>query len=538
MANHKKSFNFKNGVQVDVDNFVVNSIGNVGIGTSRPRRLLDVYGTARVNGLTTTTTLTVTDDAQFNSDVKIGTAVTISNGIVTATEYYGNGYYLDGIIGFTTDGFVVHTASGGAARSGIAAYDKSNSDALFKVGIGTTVANNSYDLVVGGDPNSTSGISLVKEGNLKASGTITADGGFIGTVRASDLRGLIEDARLPNTITSNIIGNLTGNSSSATVADGLQNTPDINVGLLTATNIVGTSLSVGLITSTSSLHLTGIGSSIGIGTNSPTTDLQIRRSGNAVLEVVSDTNKAKIGLGNSLGIGNSSAEIRFHNKNLELYNYDTGNIDTIIHDGTGAGNTGNFRWINGQDTTELLTLTYDGNLGINKTDPEHKLHVGGISTFTGAAHFDGDVTIDGTLTAPTYSFPSIMSSNINVSSGVSTIASLQFSANIICTDSNGEIGINTDDPISAIDVREGTGLFQKIGVSTDTSLVCPVDFSNAGSPNNLTQSFMVVPRVADATARGNLTAIPGAICFQLDNGQFYGCTGFDVSDNPVWATLH
>ena len=515
MANYNKSFNFKKGLQVDTDNFVINANGLVGIGTSIPGRLLDVYGTSRVNGLTTTTTLAVTDDAQFYSNLKVGTAVTISNGIVTATAYYGDGTTLSGIVGYSTEGWIVNLAKTGLSTT-------------LKVGIGRT-SRDEYDLVIG------TGISFSGDaGSIIASGIITATSGFIGTVRASDLTGTIDDARLPDTITSN----LTGTASSATVASGLTNTPDINVGLLTATNIVGTSLSVGIITSTSSLHLTGTGSSIGIGTASPTTDLQIRRSGNSLLEVVSDNDKARIGLGNSLGIGNSSAEIEFNDRNLTFYNYDFGNIDTIIHKGTGAGTTGNFRWFYGQDSTELLTLTYDGNLGINKTDPEHKLHVGGISTFTGAAHFDGDVTIDGTLTAPTYSFPSIMSSNINVSSGISTIASLQFSANIICTDINGEIGIGTTNPISAIDVREGTGLFQKIGVSTDTSLVCPVDFSNAGSPNNLTQSFMVVPRVADDTARNALTAIPGAICFQLDNGQFYGCTGLDVSDNPVWATLH
>jgi len=444
MANYKKAFNFKHGVQVDVDNFVVNSIGNVGVGTSRPGQLLDVYGTARVNGLTTTTTLTVTDDAQFNSDVKIGTAVTISNGIVTATEYYGNGFYLDGIIGFTTDGFVVHTASNGVARSGIAAYDKSNSDALFKVGIGTTVANNSYDLVVGGDPNSTSGISLVKEGNLKSSGTITADGGFIGTVRSSDLTGLIEDARLPDTITSNI-NQTTGVSTFSTIKVGTAIT--ITSGVVTATTFVGSltgtatnssgltgtpNISVGLITSTSSLHLTGTGSSIGIGTNSPTTDLQIRRSGNAVLEVVSDTNKAKIGLGNSLGIGNSSAEIRFHNKNLELYNYDTGNIDTIIHKGTGAGTTGNFRWIYGQDNSVLLSLTYDGNFGINESSPTHKLHVSGIATFTDDVDFgtSSDVTTHGALTTKgsvTVEDSLTLSGTMSVDGVVSASSTIKFS---------------------------------------------------------------------------------------------------------------
>ena len=37
MPNYKKSFNFRNGVQVDDDNFIVNPNGLVGIGTSFPR---------------------------------------------------------------------------------------------------------------------------------------------------------------------------------------------------------------------------------------------------------------------------------------------------------------------------------------------------------------------------------------------------------------------------------------------------------------------------------------------------------------------
>jgi hypothetical protein len=53
MANYKKSFNFRSGVQVDTDNFIVNANGLVGIGTSIPRRVLDVYGTIRTSGLVT-----------------------------------------------------------------------------------------------------------------------------------------------------------------------------------------------------------------------------------------------------------------------------------------------------------------------------------------------------------------------------------------------------------------------------------------------------------------------------------------------------
>jgi hypothetical protein len=486
MANYKKAFNFKHGVQVDVDNFVVNSIGNVGVGTSAPGQLLDVYGTARVNGLTTTTTLAVTGDSQFYSDVKIGTAVTISNGIVTATSYFGDGSTLSNIVGFSTEAWIVNTARTGLSTT-------------LKVGIGTT-SNDNYDLVIG------TGISFSgNAGNIIASGIVTATSGFIGTVRASDLTGTISDDRLPDTITSNITGALTGNADSATVADGLQNTPDINVGLLTATNIVGTSLSVGIITSTSSLHLTGTGSSIGIGTNSPTTDLQIRRSGNAVLEVVSDTNKAKIGLGNSLGIGNSSAEIRFYNKNLELYNYDTGNIDTIIHKGTGAGTTGNFRWVYGQDNSVLLSLTYDGNLGINESSPTHKLHVGGASTFTGAAHFTNNVTINGTLSftdSGTFTLPSVVSNtNLNTSSGVSTISRI-YSA-------------GTGSTITVLDSNTiNVGNINVTGVASISS-----------------SSELVVPNLTNAEQTG-LTTSQGTIIYNTEAAKFRGYTSLG------WVDFH
>lgn len=59
MANYRKSFNFRNGVQVDDDNFIVRSSGLVGIGTSQPTENLDILGTAKISGLTTTNSLFV-----------------------------------------------------------------------------------------------------------------------------------------------------------------------------------------------------------------------------------------------------------------------------------------------------------------------------------------------------------------------------------------------------------------------------------------------------------------------------------------------
>ncbi len=42
MANITKAFNFRNGVQVDDDNLIVNQTGLVGIGTTIPTEALDV----------------------------------------------------------------------------------------------------------------------------------------------------------------------------------------------------------------------------------------------------------------------------------------------------------------------------------------------------------------------------------------------------------------------------------------------------------------------------------------------------------------
>ena len=50
MANIKKSFSFRNGVQVDDDNFLVNQTGLVGIGTTVPTEALDVRGKVKVIG--------------------------------------------------------------------------------------------------------------------------------------------------------------------------------------------------------------------------------------------------------------------------------------------------------------------------------------------------------------------------------------------------------------------------------------------------------------------------------------------------------
>jgi len=50
------------------------------------------------------------------------------------------------------------------------------------------------------------------------------------------------------------------------------------------------------------------------------------------------------------------------------------------------------------DSSKLLTIQSDGNVGINDTTPTYKLDVNGTGRFTGAVDFDGDIELNSTLT--------------------------------------------------------------------------------------------------------------------------------------------
>ena len=107
MANIKKNFNFRNGVQVDDDNLLVTSTGLVGIGTTVPTEALDVRGGVKIIGdanITSATVglITITELAPTKI---IGAGVSIQSGIITnpsmdntgIVTYYGDGRYLQGL---------------------------------------------------------------------------------------------------------------------------------------------------------------------------------------------------------------------------------------------------------------------------------------------------------------------------------------------------------------------------------------------------------------------------------------------------------
>ena len=105
MANFSKSFNFRNGVQVDDDKFIVKpTTGLVGISNTLPTETLDVVGNTKVTGVSSAANIFA------GAAVTVGTGVSqISidgvSGLITAVSYFGDGSTLTNIVAIATAGF-------------------------------------------------------------------------------------------------------------------------------------------------------------------------------------------------------------------------------------------------------------------------------------------------------------------------------------------------------------------------------------------------------------------------------------------------
>ena len=182
MANIKKNFNFRNGVQVDDDNLLVTSTGLVGIGTTVPVESLDVRGNVIITGFTSATSanigfLTVTT---FEPTNIIGAGLSVKSGIVTATgtgilTYFGDASNLLGMptsqwedvdvgLGFTS----IYNTGG-------------------NVGVGTEDPRTTIQ--VGGNVDAAQrGVGISSAGNINASGIITASS-FVGDLTGNIVSG-------------------------------------------------------------------------------------------------------------------------------------------------------------------------------------------------------------------------------------------------------------------------------------------------------------------------------------------------------------
>ena len=113
MANYTKSFNFRNGVQVDDSNFIVNPVGLVGIGTTIPEKHLDVRGDAKIVGDARITGFTSVTNIEVVGVMTVGAGINLDpgSGIITATKFVGDASGLTNIVAIATGGFIANVGS-------------------------------------------------------------------------------------------------------------------------------------------------------------------------------------------------------------------------------------------------------------------------------------------------------------------------------------------------------------------------------------------------------------------------------------------
>ena len=419
MANIRKSFNFRNGVQVDNDNFIVNANGLVGIGTSVPENyLLNVYGDTRTTGLTTTRDLFVTQNAEISgittvgvltaSSIDIANGVNVGGALTAATLKLANGETVDNLIGFARTTFITD-------NGGVGLHTTS------KIGINTTISPGASnpELSVFGNANVTGIITATT-----FSGNVTGDLNSSGISTFTELKVGTAITMSAGIVTATtFIGNLTGNVTGiATTATNLADGANITTGTINDARLPD------LITSNINiLSGTSYFNKIGVNTTTPSSDIHVRNNIQTEIQVTSDSNASLIGLGRSESITGYNGVLRYGNTDaafsqfsdpysLDILNYGTGNLNFYLNPSSIAGTTGGFFWH--KETQRLMALTSAGNLGVGITNPSYKLQV------VGTAYVSGDVEFANNLN---------LTNNLILASG-------------------GSIGINSSSPAQKLDV--------------------------------------------------------------------------------------
>jgi len=515
MASIRKSFSFRNGVQVDEDNFIVNANGLVGIGTSVPSEFLDVRGTAKVVGLVTASDVFVSGVATI-TDIKVGTAISITGGGVKATNFYGDGATLSNLP--TSQWEDINLGLGFTSIY-----------AIGNVGIATTDPRQSFQ--VGGDPAAAGkiGVGINSIGNIRASGIITATS-FVGALTGG-VTGNVT-GNVTGAVTGNVTGNITGNVDGNVNSTGLStfatlsvtglvnvgtaatfNTAGLDVtGVTSSTSFVGAltgdvtgnvtgnltgdltgDVSSGITTATTELNVGTGGTAlttlntgrVGVGSAIPGSDVTIRKESNTSVEIISDSGVPKVSIGYSVGAEKSTGILRFGTEanTFDIVNNDTGDLNFIL-DGDNNSGSGNIKFID--NTTERARITNDGKLGIAITNPSHQLHVVGTSTVTGNAFVGGNLSVGGTITGTLSLGNVIEGTNILTTSGISTFSQINITDKVgftsatpdcdvdfqTATASFGSIGIGTTNPNGAFNVQD-TAFIDTLGINTTTIQSAP-----------------------------------------------------------------
>ena len=706
MANIKKNFNFRNGVQVDDDNLLVTSTGLVGIGTTIPSEALDVRGNAIISGFTSITsgsigvvTITTLDPTQI-----IGAGVSIKSGIITAqgsgiVTFFGDARFLQGMptsqwqdvdvgLGYTsifntggnvgiattdprTSMQVGNNVDAGQKGVGISSAGNINASGIISatsfVGdfTGNIVSPSTFsgnvtlnaDFDVDGHTNldnvSIAGVTTfasatVFDGNLDINADIDVDGHTnldnLSVSGVSTFSGRVEGAATNNVLPflySNMADLPSAGSYHGAVAHvhstgalyfahagqwwellNVESTGKVGTGTefyniealeSDHLNITGVSTFAGAIdlnsdidvdghTNVDNLSVTGVSTfagnvnttfvgasstsfalKMGVGTTeAPVNDIQVRKSGNAEIQITSETGIAGLTFGRETGTSNTNnGELRYgggsgftysSDTSLDLINYGTGNFNYHLSANNPGGATGNFFWHKGSNNVRLMTLTNTGRLGIGLTNPSDELHVDGGATVSGALGVGGNINLSGTMIGNVQgtvigNVVGVLAGNTNTTVGISTLNNLSIAGiatasrlrgnklavgenpnldlvSIFISNTNkvfvndvGQVGISTTVALPGVGVNGSStnAVFNAIGVGVTIFTSAAVDLRDAGTA---TSRYMMPPKV-NTSQRASLVGVEsGAIIYNTSLNKLQVYVGSGAYNVANWQNLH
>ena len=419
MANIKKSFNFRNGVQVDDDNLKVSATGLVGIGTTVPTEALDVRGNLIVTGVSSAATaqagvLTVTT---LNPSEIIGAGVSIVSGIVTASSgiitFYGDARFLQGMP--TSQWEDVNTGLGVTS--------------IYNTGgnVGIATSNPQFTLQIGGNVNSfKDGVGISSFGDIKVSGAITA------TSFTGDIAG-------------DVTGNVTGliNSSGISTFGGINATGRI-VGAATSNVIPFLYANQGELPSASTYH--------GAVAHVHATGALYFAHAGAWWELVNKESSGVVGTG------------------TETYNIKELDTDQLVSTSTTTTslNVAGITTVTGIIASASVFL--NSNLDVDGHTNLDNVSIAGVTTFTGAINADGGASVDniqigvtgdneidtstGNLTIDSSGGTTTIDDNLSITGETNAVNVVASGVITATTELNSPlIGVGTDTPANDVQIQ-------------------------------------------------------------------------------------
>ena len=496
MPNYNKSFNFRNGVQVDVDDLIVRG-SLVGIGTTIPRSDLDVRGRVDVTGIVTTSNLFVAGISTFADEIHIGTGITISpqTGIISAS-FRGDASFLDNLP--TSQWVDVDPGLGYTSIYNVG-----------PVGVGTT--NPLHTLQIGGSPDNPlhSGVGIDStRGNIRTTGIVTA-ASFVGSglgitaISADNIAtGTLDTARLPGTFS-----NLTEVGTTNLVSSGIATFNHINVdGHIDLDNA-----SVSGVSTFQQIVVTGIstfqsnvsfGSSAIFGNND---DLQIYHDGNHSQIKDSGTGNLQLLTSHFRVLSPDGSETYISaesNGPVQIYHDNSKKFETI---GTGVTVTGELKVSDNATVLGVTTLTSlsasDATIGVSTVTTQNatevlteKTVVSAAATFQStidAFHIDvdGHTELDNLNVSGVSTFAGVLNTTNGLVANSAQISDLT-NTRIVFAGANGELSDDAQLTFNGTTLNVSS----RVNVSGDVELD-NVNVSGATTVTTLNVATSVLPDV-------------------------------------------